>query len=85
MYMDSEGTFVSIAMKEYSESLNIEYFYTLGHAPVAERQIRTVKDLLYGRIEHNGRDWVDVIFEVLQTDNHKMVHAVSKFTPVEAT
>jgi len=27
---------------------------------------------------------VDVIFEVLQTYNHKMVHTVSKFTPVDA-
>jgi hypothetical protein len=84
MYMDSEGAFVSKEMKEYFESINIEYFFTLGHAPVAERQIRTVKELLYRRIEHNGRDWVDVIFEVLQTYNHKMVHTVSKFTPVDA-
>ena len=27
---------------------------------------------------------MDVIFEVLQTYNHKMVHTVTKFTPVEA-
>ena len=84
MYMDSEGAFVSKEMKEYFESIHIEYFFTLGHAPVAERQIRTVKELLYRRIEHNGRDWVDVIFEVLQTYNHKMVHTVTKFTPAEA-
>jgi hypothetical protein len=84
MYMDSEGAFVSKEMKEYFESVNIEYFFTSGHAPVAERQIRTIEDLLYRRIEHNGRDWVDVIFEVLQTYNYKMVHTVSKFTPVDA-
>jgi hypothetical protein len=84
MYMDSEGAFVSKEMKEYFESINIEYFYTKGHAPVAERQIRTVKELLYRRIEHDGRDWVDVIKEVLKTYNEKMVHTVSKFTPVEA-
>ena len=84
MYMDSEGAFVSKEMKEYFESLNIEYFFTLGHAPVAERQIRSVKDLVYRRIEHNRKDWVDVVFEVLQTYNHKMVHTVSKLAPVEA-
>jgi hypothetical protein len=84
MYMDSEGAFVSKEMKEYFESVNIEYFFTLGHAPVAERQIRTVKELLYRRIERDGRDWVDVIFEVLKTYNEKMVHTVSKYTPVDA-
>ena len=84
MYMDSEGAFVSKEMKEYFESINIEYFFTLGHAPVAERQIRTIKDLVYRRIEHTGADWVTKIFEVLQTYNHKMVHTVSKFTPVDA-
>jgi hypothetical protein len=84
MYMDSEGAFVSKEMKEYFESMNIEYFFTLGHAPVAERQIRTVKELLYRRIEHTGADWVTIFFEVLQTYNYKMVHTVSKFTPVEA-
>ena len=76
--------FVSKEMKEYFESVDIKYFFTLGHAPVAERQIRTVKDLLYRRIENNGGDWVDFIFQVLQTYNYKMVHTVSKFTPAEA-
>jgi len=84
MFMDSEGAFVSKEMKEYFESVDIKYFFTLGHAPVAERQIRTVKDLLYRRIENNGGDWVDFIFQVLQTYNYKMVHTVSKFTPAEA-
>ena len=84
MYMDSEGGFVSKDTKEYLDSVKIKYFFTLGHAPVAERQIRTVKDLVYRRIEHNDRDWVDVIFEVLQTYNYKMVHTVTKFTPINA-
>ena len=84
MYMDSEGGFVSKDTKDYLDSVNIKYFFTLGHAPVAERQIRTVKDLVYRRIEHNDRDWVDVIFEVLQTYNYKMVHSVTKFTPINA-
>ena len=84
MYMDSEGAFVGKVSKAYFESENIEYFFTRGHAAVAERQIRTVKELLYRRIEHDGRDWVDVIQEVLQTYNQKMVHTVTKFTPVDA-
>jgi len=54
MYMDSEGSFVSKEMQEYLNSVNIKYFYTLGHAPVAERQIRTIKDLVYRRIEQSG-------------------------------
>ncbi len=56
MYMDSEGAFVSKDMKEYFDSVNIEHFYTLGHAPVAERQIRTIKDMVYRRIEQNQQN-----------------------------
>ena len=84
MYMDSEAAFVSKEMKEHFDGIGIEHFFTLGHAPVAERQIRTIKDLIYRRIEHTGADWVTKIFEVLQTYNYKMVHTVSKFTLVDA-
>ena len=66
MYMDSEGAFTGKDAKTYFEGVNIKYLYTRGHAPVAERQTRTVKELLYRRIEHDGRDWVDVIKEVLK-------------------
>ena len=84
MYMDSEGALVSRDIKAWFESVDIKAIYTLGHAAVAERQIRTVKDLIYRRIEHTGADWVTKISEVLHTYNHKMVHTVSKFTPVDA-
>ena len=84
MYMDSEGAFVGKVTKAYFERENIEYFFTRGHASVAERQIRTVKELLYRRIEQDERDWVDVLPEVLKTYNEKMVHTVTKFTLVDA-
>ena len=82
--MDSEGGLASNEMQEYVGSVGIKPFYTLGRAPVVERQIRIVKDLLYRIIKQTRQDWMDVIFQVLQTYNYKMVHIVTKYTPIDA-
>ena len=50
--MDSEEGSASNEMQEYFNTVGIKPFYTLGHVPMAERQIRTVKDLIYRRIEN---------------------------------
>ena len=67
-------------MKEH----NIKHIITLNHAPVAERQIRTIKDMIYKRLENTGKPWIDLLYQVLLTYNNKMVHSVTKMTPHEA-
>ena len=84
IYSDNEGAFVSNETKEYFENENIRHLTTLGHAPVAERQIRTIKDMIYKRIEHTKTEWWEVLYPVLLTYNKKMVHNVTKHTPEEA-
>ena len=38
---------------------------TLNHAPVAERQIRTIKDMIHKRVENKGKPWTESLFQVL--------------------
>ena len=84
IYSDNEGAFVSNEVKKYFENVKIRHLTTLGHAPVAERQIRTIKDMIYKRIEHNKKEWWEVLYSVLLTFNKKMVHSVTKHTPEDA-
>jgi hypothetical protein len=84
IYSDNEGAFVSTKIQTYFAAEGIRHLTTLGHAPVAERQIRTCKDMIYKRIEHTKQNWWEVLFPVLLTYNNKMVHSVTKFTPSDA-
>ena len=84
IYSDNDGAFVSNEMKQYFENENIRHLTTLGHAPVAERQIRTIKDMIHKRMDHSKKEWWEVLYPVLLTYNSKMVHSVTKHTPEEA-
>lgn len=84
IFSDNEGAFVSNEIQKYFEDEGIRHLTTLGHAPVAERQIRTIKSMIYQRIEHTKQNWWEVLYPVLLTYNHKMVHSVTKMTPAEA-
>ena len=90
VYADMEGSFTSNIIKEYFDKEGIELYLTRGHAPVAERFIRTYKQMLYKRIEHDEKQgkeniqWTDYNFEVLLTYNNKMKHSATNMTPKEA-
>ena len=85
IYSDNEGAFISNEIKRYFENNNIRHLTTLGHAPVAERQIRTIKNVIYQRVEKTGQKWHEVLFPVLLTYNNEMEHSTIKMTPKEAT
>ena len=57
---------------------------TLNHAAVAERSIRTIKDMMYKRVENTGESWNDLLYQVLLTYNNKNIHSSTKMTPDEA-
>ena len=84
IYSDIEGAFVSNIIQKYFKDNNIRHLTTLGHAPVAERAIRTIKDMIYKRVEANGEKWHEVLYAVLLTYNQKMIHGTTKMTPNEA-
>ena len=84
IYSDNEGAFVSNEIQKYFNDSNIRHITTLSHAPVAERQIRTIKSMIYQRVEHSKRKWYDVLGPVLLVYNNRMVHSSIKMTPNEA-
>ena len=90
IYADSEGAWFNKEIKDYLEENNIKLIITLNHANVVERVIRTLKSMIYKRIEaaeqNDGevKRWTDVLYPVLLTYNRRMVHSSTKFTPNDA-
>ncbi len=81
---DNEGAFVSNEIQKYFEEQGIRHITVRSHAPVAERQIRTIKDMIDKRTKGNGKEWYEVIYPVLLTYNNKMEHTITKMTPQDA-
>ena len=84
IYSDNEGAFVSNEIQNYFKENKIRHITTLTHAPVAERQIRTIKAMIYQRVEKTNEKWYNVLGPVLLVYNNKMVHSSTKMTPNEA-
>jgi hypothetical protein len=65
----------------------IQHLITRGHAPVAERAIRTIKDLIYRRMDKSSdSQWTDpkILSNALVTYNYKMVNRNTMMTPDKA-
>ena len=87
IYSDDEGAFNSKEIQKYFNDEGIRHLVTRSHAPVAERQIRTFKNMIYKRLEdpkNEGKQWFDLLDQVLVTYNRQRVHASTKMTPHEA-
>ena len=90
IYADDEGSWHNKAVKQYLQDNNIRLIITLAHAPVVERAIRTIKHMVYTRIEtakkknNEEKRWVDVLYPVLLTYNVKLKHSATNMTPSEA-
>ena len=90
VYSDEEGSLNSGVSKEYFDKEKIETHQTRTHPAFAERMIRTLKDMLFKRVEadeNKGKDniqWTDYIFEKMITYNNKMIHSATDLTPKEA-
>ena len=84
IYSDIEGAFVSNEIQKYFKENNIRHITSLSHAPVAERQIRTIKAMIYKRVEKTGEKWHELLYPVLLTYNNKLTHSTIKMTPNEA-
>jgi hypothetical protein len=87
IYSDDEGSFNSKQAQEYYEKENITHMITRGHAPVAERAIRTIKNMLYKRMEAKPEsNWYDteILSNSLVTYNYKNKNRMTNHTPNEA-
>ena len=90
IYVDDEGSFNNQSVIDYLDEEKIEIHRTRGHPAFAERSIRTVKDMLYKRVEADEKkgkqniQWTDYLSEILLTYNQIMVHSSHNMTPTEA-
>ena len=86
IYSDNEGGLASTAAQQFFKDEKIRHLVTRGHAPVAERTIRTIKSMLYARLDANpGKDWKDLLMQSVKSYNEVHVHRATDTTPVEAT
>ena len=85
IYSDEEGAFVSNIVQRYLRNEVIRHLVTRAHAPIAERAIRTIKNMIYKRVEHEDNpQWTDYIESVLNQYNNKMVCRITGYTPKDA-
>ena len=87
IYSDAEGALIGTKMTKYLTDEDIRLITTRTHAWVAERHIRTVKDMLFKRIgnrEMKVDNWQTLVDEILTRFNTKMIHSATGMTPVEA-
>ena len=85
VYSDDEGALNSNEIQTYFNENKIKHIVSRGHAPVAERAIRTIKDLIYRRIDNSDEtQWTAVLPNALTIYNYKMQHRTTKFTPADA-
>ena len=87
IYWDGEGAMNAILVKEYLAAENIRLIQTRSHAAVAERHMRTIKDMLFKRMEHlktDINDWHEILDPVLLQYNTKMIHSSMDMTPEQA-
>ena len=69
--------------KKYVDEHHITIHCTRSRAAIAERFIRTFKDMLDKRIRAN-QQWTQHIYSIILTYNNKLVHASTGYTPNDA-
>ena len=87
IYTDDEGSFHSKQAEAYYRENHIKHLITRGHAAYAERAIRTIKDMIYKRLDANPEaKWYDpgILSNTLVAYNYKMKSSATGMTPAEA-
>ena len=86
IYTDSEGSWTVFDTKEYIRHHHIHVITTRGHAGVVERAIKTIKGMMYKRLEHRSeRPWYEILTEVTFTYNHHNVQRTIEITLGDVT
>ena len=82
IYSDDDGAFKSV-VKDFFESEGINHITTPTHANVAERFIRTIKNMVHDRVRFNKGSWTEMVRFAVDKYN-KTVHSSTKEKPIEA-
>ena len=85
VYSDNEPSLSCKYTKQQFDENKIQFLITRTHHAFAERQVRTVKDMLRKRMkDSDDQQWTDHIGYVLSAYNYKMTHRITKMTPYDA-
>ena len=82
VYHDAESALVGAKIQEYLAKHDVRSITTLGHAAVAERTIRTIKGLLYPRVEKYGAKWWSELPRVPNVYNKVSKHRAIGMSPL---
>lgn len=88
LYSDEEGGLETPETQAWLQRQKIRLLTTRTHAHFAERHIRTIKDMIFKRMDHKKihiDNWHTLLPEVLTQYNTKMVHSAIGMTPDDAT
>ena len=86
LYTHEEGSFHSKQADDCYEDKHIKHIMTRGHASHAERAIRTIKDMIYKRIDKvPGAKWYssEILSNALVTYNCRIKHSGTSMTPAD--
>ena len=87
IYSDNEPALTSKDMQKWFKDQGIRHLTTQGHAPVAERTIRTIKAINDARKKapaNSGRDWQEVLQGSVKAYNDVHAHRATEMTPQKA-
>ena len=82
IYSDDDGGFQTV-VKEYFNSEGIQHIITRTHANVAERFIRTIKNMIHDRVRFNKAGWTSMLPPALNKYN-STEHSSTKLSPNQA-
>ena len=82
IYSDDDGGFKTV-VKECFEGEGIQHIITRTHANVAERFIRTIKNMIHDRVRFNKAGWTSMLTPSLNKYNSRE-HSSTKMSPNEA-
>lgn len=84
IYSDQGKEFDNRMFKEYTDSLNIDHIFTHTHATVAERFIRTIKEMIFKHLESTGTATIIHILPKILDNYNSTEHRTIGMTPEEA-
>ena len=64
IYSDNDGAFQSVVKKFFGDE-GIQYIVAQIHANVAERFIRTIKNMIHDKVRFNKSGWTSILLIVL--------------------
>jgi hypothetical protein len=85
IYSDDEGSWNAPDVKKYLNQHHIHLIVTRSHAGMVESAIKTIKGMIYKRLElDTERPWYEILTDVTFTYNNKRVQRTIEMKPKDA-